>query len=240
MLKIACADNDMFERANFTFSGLKGQTKVGREGLHYFSKKATIVLTSPNKEFVDKIVRGLFQESHILLGNLMLQADTVEEEEVPQFKESMKYLCISPIIPFHDIQGLNNKMFVTPMGDEFSDMLYDSTMFRMEKSGNYSQEQIASFFRFQIIPDQEYLARINRMDKKFARIYSVIKDGEIKEARGYTLPFEVLAAPEVQEFIYHNGFGELSTHGFGMLDIPFFNPTKQPYKLTEEEDSTSE
>lgn len=235
MLKIACADIDLFESANFTFSGLKGQTKVGREGLHYFSKKATIVLTSPNKGFVDKIVKGLFQESHILLGNLMLQADSVELEEVPQFKESMKYLCISPIVPFHDIEGMNNKMFVNPISDDFSDMLYDSTMFRMEKSGLYTQEQIASFFRFQVIPDQDYLARINRMDKKFARIYSIIKKGDIKEARGYTLPFEILATPEVQEFIYHNGFGELTEHGFGMLDIPYFNPEKKPYVMNEED-----
>ncbi|AZQ63024.1 CRISPR-associated endoribonuclease Cas6 [Flammeovirga pectinis] len=234
MLKIVCANNDVFDKASFTFSGLKGQTKVGREGLHYFSKKATIVLTSPNKGFIDKIVKGLFQESHILLGNLMLQADYVEEEEVPEFKESMKFLCISPIVPFHMIEGLNNKMFVNPLSDDFSDMLYDSTMFRMEKSGKYTPEQISSFFRFQVIPDQEYLARINRMDKKFARIYSVIKNGEIQEARGYTLPFEVMAAPEVQEFIYHNGFGELTTHGFGMLDIPNFNPKKSPYEISKD------
>ncbi|MBB3698537.1 CRISPR-associated endoribonuclease Cas6 [Flammeovirga yaeyamensis] len=233
MLKIACSDNALFESTNFTFSGLKGQTKVGREGLHYFSKKATIVLTSPNQQFIDKVVIGLFQESHILLGNLMLQADAVEIEEAPIFQESMKYLCISPIVPFHQVEGLNNKLFVNPLSDEFSDMLYDSTMYRMEKSGVYTPEQISSFFRFQVIPDQQYLERINRMDKKFARIYSVIKDGQIMEARGYTLPFEVLAAPEVQEFIYHNGFGELADHGFGMLDIPNFNPIKTPYEVSD-------
>ncbi|WP_084812231.1 CRISPR-associated endoribonuclease Cas6 [Flammeovirga pacifica] len=237
MLRIACADNDMFENSYFTFSGLKGQTKVGREGLHYFSKKATIVLTSPTQSFIDRVVNGLFRESHILLGNLMLQADTVEIEEAPLFHQSMKYLCISPIVPFHQVEGLNNKLFVNPLSDEFSDMLYDSTMYRMEKSGLYTPEQISSFFRFQIIPDQQYLEKINRMDKKFARIYSVIKNGEIMEARGYTLPFEVLAAPEVQEFIYHNGFGELADHGFGMLDIPNFKPNKAPYIV---KDSTTQ
>lgn len=205
---------------NFCFSGLKGQTKVGREGLHYFSKRVTVVLTSSNKEFLMHVVKSIFEKSHFALGNLMLIPEKVEQEHMPLFNGAMKFLCISPVVILNQRSNTRNKEFIYPTSDSFSDLLYESTMIRMEKSGDYSAEEISSFYRFQIMPDVNYLERITRNEKKFARIYTLIMDGTIKEVRGYTFPFELYAHPKVQEFIYTNGFGELANQGFGMLDVP--------------------
>jgi CRISPR-associated endoribonuclease Cas6 len=45
-------------------------------------------------------------------------------------------------------------------------------------------------------------------------------DNDVKfEVRGYTFPFTLYAAREVQEFIYQNGLGYFTHKGFGMLDV---------------------
>lgn len=120
------------------------------------------------------------------------------------------------------------KQFVSPDTDLFSDLLYESTMMRMEKTGEYTSEQIDSFFRFQVVPDKTYLERIRSEEKKFARIYSYPDDsGLIQEIRGYTMPFVLFAAPEVHEFVFNNGMGEISRNGYGMLDMTDNNFAKR-------------
>jgi CRISPR-associated endoribonuclease Cas6 len=45
-------------------------------------------------------------------------------------------------------------------------------------------------------------------------------DNDVKfEVRGYTFPFTLYAAKEVQQFIYENGLGHFAHKGFGMLDV---------------------
>ncbi|MEH0153902.1 CRISPR-associated endoribonuclease Cas6 [Limibacter armeniacum] len=226
------------EDQSFCYSGLKGQTKVGREGLHYFSKRVTIVFSSADKVFINLLIQKTFEQPHLTLGNLVLIPEKVEEEVAPEYQEHMKFLCISPLVIRNERSNTRNKEFIFPTTDEFSDLLYESTMFRMEKSGKFSAEEISSFFRFQIIPDSKYLERITKSEKKFARIYTLIIDGSIKEIRGYTFPFEFYADPTVQRFIFENGFGELTNHGFGMLDVPQDTPPERRviYSVSGEEE----
>jgi CRISPR-associated endoribonuclease Cas6 len=204
---------------HFNFSGLKGQTKVGKEGLHYFSKRVTLVFSSFNVPFLDNLIQRIFLHKELSLGELILVPEFVEKEIIPSFGESSKFLCISPIVIANTKSIAKNKEFLLPTSDEFSDLLYESTMQRMEHSGYYTTKEIESFFKFQIIPDVEYLKKIQGADKKFARIYGTIYKNEIKEIRGYTFPFQFYAHPKVQDFIYHCGFGELTQNGFGMLDL---------------------
>ena len=210
------ADDDLM----FNFSGLKGQTKVGKEGLHYYSKRVTLVFASINTEFVNYLLNKLFDFEHIFLGDLLLEPEYVEREELQEpLGEAVKYLCLSPMAIMNSDDNEKNKSFIFPTSDVFSDFLYESTMSRMERSGMYTSREIAGFYKFQIIPDKFYLQQIQKKEKKFARIYTAIKKGRIKEIRGYTFPFQLFAAPQVQDFIYNCGLGELSQNGFGMLDL---------------------
>jgi CRISPR/Cas system endoribonuclease Cas6 (RAMP superfamily) len=87
-------DNDVY-----AFSGLKGQTKVGRNGLHFFSAKVTLVLSSPNEDFLNELLRKIFAKKRVFLSKLELVPETVEKEITPDFQEQMKYICISPLVP---------------------------------------------------------------------------------------------------------------------------------------------
>lgn len=212
----------------FNFSGLKGQTKVSRNGLHFYSNKVTLVISSFDKPFIDYFLKHLFKYPQVEVGNLFLCPEYVEQEPLPVFEDAMKYICISPMVlldpSFNDDQG---KRFISPESEDFSDSLYESTLQRMGDIGKYNEEQLKDFFRFQIVPDANYLHKIKISQKKFARIYSMYDQDVKYEVRGYTLPFTLYAAKEVQEFLFVGGIGKLCHKGFGMLDIAQGDPGKE-------------
>lgn len=211
---------DYLNFIQYNFSGLKGQIKISRKGLHFYSSKVTLVFSSSDKTFLDYLVGTLFEQKEIVIGSLQLVPESVENEEPVVISESVKFLCISPIVVLPaSFNDESSKRFVLPDTDEFSDLLYDSTIQRMEASGKFSPEQIAGFYKFQLVPDKDYINRLQSSHKKFARIYPLY-DSDIKyEVRGYTFPFTLYAPQPVQQFVYENGLGHFSHKGFGMLDV---------------------
>ena len=221
-------DSDYADYKWFNFSGLKGQTKVSRNGLHFYSNKVTLVISSFEKPFIDYLLRQLFKLPQVEVGSLFLEPEYVEVENMPTFEESMKYICISPLVllepSFSDDQG---KRFISPEAETFSDSLYETTLQRMGMIGKYGEEQLKDFFKFQIVPDGKYLHKIKISQKKFARIYPMFDQDVKYEVRGYTLPFTLYAASEVQEFLFIGGMGRLCHKGFGMIDTTTNDPGKE-------------
>ena len=124
----------------YNFSGLKGQTKVSRKGLHFYSSRITLVISSPSKNFIDYLLHNLFSFEQMDLGNLVIQPEGVELEGEVEFSESMKFICISPLVilnsSFNDSAA---KRFIPPETDSFSDLLYESTIKRMEETRLYTE-----------------------------------------------------------------------------------------------------
>lgn len=211
----------------YNFSGLKGQTKISRNGLHFYSSRVTLVFSASSKELIDYFLKHLFSFPQLDIGTLTLVPEMVEVEDAPKLQDSMKYVCISPLVlvkpSFNDDRG---KRFIAPQTDTFSDLLYESTMIRMEQSGQYTAAEVEQFYKFQLVPDKDYLLRIAEKQKKFARIYPLYDQDVKYEVRGYTFPFVLYAAPPVQEFIFTNGLGTYTHKGFGMLDLANADPGK--------------
>lgn len=214
------ARKEFINYIQYNFSGLKGQIKISRKGLHFYSSRVTLVFSASDKEFLDHFLSMLFDQKELMIGNLQLIPEAVENEDPVAIGDSVKFLCISPIVPlpasFNDEGG---KRFISPESEEFSDLLYESTLSRMELSGKFSAEELSQYYKFQIIPDKEYIDRIQSSHKKFARIYPLF-DSDVKyEVRGYTFPFTLYAPQPVQQFVYEHGLGYSSHKGFGMLDV---------------------
>jgi CRISPR-associated endoribonuclease Cas6 len=225
---------EFFGFDQYNFSGLKGQTKVSRKGLHFYSSKVTLVFSSSSKEFVNYFLSVLFTQKELLIGNLQLTPEAHENEESVTVGDAVKFLCISPIVllpaSFNDEQA---KRFVTPETDEFSDLLYENTMHRMEASGKFAADKLSDFYKFQLVADRNYLSKIQSSHKKFARIYPLY-DADVKyEVRGYTFPFTLYAPQPVQQFIYENGLGHFTHKGFGMLDVANANSIAKEESLEE-------
>ncbi len=224
-------EQKFFNYQFYNFSGLKGQTKVSRNGLHYYSNLVTLVVSSSNQEFIDYLLEQIFEFDNISLGNLEVSPLFTEIENPIDLTEESKFICISPLVPFKaEFNDEHSKRFITPESDEFSDLLYDSTLQRLEQTGEYSPSDFEKFKKFQVVPDMTYLTRMREKEKKFARIYSLF-DNDVKyEVRGYTLPFKLYAEKEVQEFLFHTGLGNYTYKGFGMLDIANMDPTDRTEK----------
>ncbi len=204
----------------YNFSGIKGQTKISRNGLHFYSSRVTLVLASRSKEWIDFIIQKMFQFKEIKIGNLLLTPESVEQEIHHNIEEAVKYICISPLVlckPQEDAT-YQAKKFIAPDLDIFSDLLYEATIERMAQSDEYSEEELVSFSKFQLVPDEFYLKKIKEDQKKFARIYTLSDDSK-QEVRGYTLPFTLYAPKKVQEFVFNCGLGTFSEEGYGMIDL---------------------
>lgn len=222
---VSGGDEKFTHYAYYNFSGLKGQTKVSRKGLHYYSSRVTLVFSSPNKSFIDYFLMNLFELKQVDVGGVSLQPEGVELEDAVKFEESQKFICISPLVLVEPSFNDNSaKRFIPPETDTFSDMLYESTIKRMQDSGMFPKKSFDGFYKFQLVPDKNYIARLTNAQKKFARIYPVYDQDVKYEIRGYTFPFTLYAAKEVQEFVFHCGLGYFTHKGFGMLDMANTNP----------------
>jgi len=88
-------------------------------------------------------------------------------------------------------------------------------MDQMESAG-FTQEQLAKFAEFEIVPDPSYIDKILNTHKKFARIY---KNNDSLPIFGYLLPFTLHAHPQVQKFVWDCGIGLYTNQGYGMIDL---------------------
>ncbi len=181
---------------------------------------------------MDYFTSVLFEQKELMIGNLLLVPEATELEDPVTINDSVKFLCISPVVLLpSSFNDESSKRFIAPDTDEFSDLLYDNTIERMTLSGKFTEQQMAEFYKFQLVADKGYIDRIQTSHKKFARIYPLY-DSDVKyEVRGYTFPFTLYAPQPVQQFIYENGLGYFSHKGFGMLDVAGTNSHKREESL---------
>lgn len=227
-------DPDFLAFRKFNFSGLKGQTKSSRKGLHYYSSRVTLVLASHDEGFIDYVLLHMFKMQQLHLGDLTLEPEKVEVEVIPDLANYEKFICLSPLVLAEpSLLDDKAKQFVDPVTDTFSDQLYDLAMQDVESQNLFNEDKLATFNEFQIVPDTAYLAKLEENNKKFSRVYAVY-DQDIKfEVRGYTFPFFFYGAPELKRALFIDGLGSLPHKGFGMIDLANEDPNDrvQPYDI---------
>jgi CRISPR-associated endoribonuclease Cas6 len=217
---------------DISFSSLKGQIRISRKGLHYCSKRVTLVLSSVNKASIEALLEVIFSQDVVQIGQLKLEPEYAEREIEPDYKEIVKYICLSPII-LKELPNEEGKAFISPEDEAFSDLVYESTLLRMQRAMKLSQEDLEAHKHFQLIPDSYYLDKIREKEKKFARIYTLSCAKGERELRGYTFPFTLYASPAVQRFVFLQGLGSCTSNGFGMLDLAHNDPTSRTELLRE-------
>jgi len=200
-----------------TFSTIKGTSSVAKGYIRFLSTKVSLVIASNNDEFLRNLVDTIFRQRTVRIGKMELIPKQQHVVEMPEYKTEMKYVCISPIIildPNKDPLRASETT-IDPASQEFSDILFNTTIERMEAAG-YSEEELRSFEAFEAIPDPEYIKRVTENNKRFARYY---KNTNEQIIIGYLLPFTLHAHPKVHEFICNCGLGLFTNQGYGMIDV---------------------
>lgn len=200
----------------YNFSSLKGTSKVQNGQIRFLSSKVSLVISAPESDFVEQWVAKIFERRLLSFAKLTLVPKGNVMIPDPAFQTVMKYVCISPIIPqqsFNDGDKVPESL--NPASHEFSDFFYDSIIERMEAAG-FSEKQLNDFAEFEIVPDTEYIQKMVKDQKKFARIY---KNNENQPMLGYLLPFTLHAHPEVHKFVWQRGLGRYTDQGYGMIDL---------------------
>ncbi len=204
------------DRSSFNFSSLKGTSKITNGFMRFLSSKITLVISSRNAEHAEALVQLIFDQPHLEVGKMYLLPKTYEVIPDPDFQTKMRYLCISPLILINpDKEPQKAQDLIDPTSQQFSDILYNITLDRMERAG-YSESKLNEFAEFEAQPDMEYISKINETGKKYARFY---KSASGNTMMGFLLPFTLHAHPEVQKFIWETGLGVLTEEGYGMVDL---------------------
>ncbi|MFQ3212500.1 MAG: CRISPR-associated endoribonuclease Cas6 [Marivirga sp.] len=213
-----CNDENMESFKHYNFSGLKGQTKVSKNGLHFYSNKITVVFSCSNKAFLDKIIEQIFSFELLKVRNLPIKPLSVELESEIHFEEKMEFICISPIVQLKaEFFDDASKEFIHPCSEQFAHNLKQNLISRFPQFEPYESA-------IQFTPDRSYVDRIERNGKKYSRIYPLFDQDIPYEVRGYTLPFMLEAPVDLQKLVYNNGIGLYCDKGFGMLDLANVQP----------------
>ncbi len=203
------------DRSQFNFSSLKGTSKIQNGFMRFLSSKITLVVSGRNAESTEQLVESVFANKPISIGKMNLIPRQKEVIPDPDFQTKMRYLCISPLIlvdPNKDAEKALEQF--DPTSHQFSDVLFNVVLDRMEKSG-YTDEQLNDFAEFEFTPDMQYVTKIQESGKKFARQYKCVNGIPMV---GFLLPFTLHAHPDVHKFIWEAGLGVLTDEGYGMVD----------------------
>jgi CRISPR-associated endoribonuclease Cas6 len=203
------------DRSLFNFSSLKGTSKIQNGFMRFLSSKITLVVSGRNRDLCEQVVNAIFLNKRLSVGKMTLIPRHKEVIPDPAFQTRMRYLCISPLILVDPNKEAEKAMEqVEPTSQDFSDLLYNAVLDRMERSG-YSESQLNGFAEFEFMPDMEYVTKIQESGKKFARQYKCLSGLPMV---GYLLPFTLHAHPEVHKYIWECGLGLLTEEGYGMID----------------------
>lgn len=214
----------------FTFSMLKGgKYKADRREIVFIGGHIQWEISSPVNDFIQHLIDGVFSEGQeIKVGpegrEVKFLIERVETLPRPEFKDTMKFTCLSPITVSKVIgsptlekrgegrfDGLSGNSalrchYFRPWEDGFSEAIKNNLVKKYKLiTGNEHEDS-----DFLIKIDTEY------MNKKNGKITKNI-DFKGTNIIGFMSPFEVTGRPELIEIGYEAGFGEKGSMGFGMV-----------------------
>ena len=200
----------------YNFSSLKGTSKVKNGFMRFLSSKITLVVSSPDTNYIELMVQKIMGKDVINVGKMELKPKEYNIIDAPEFEIRTRYVCISPIVPLDPNQNEKGAQeILDPYSHKFSDILYNDILDKLERAG-FTEDELYQFAEFEVMPDKEYMSKLLDTQKKYARFY---KCNSGKPMVGYLFPFTLHAHVEVHKFIWDCGLGTLNKEGYGMVDI---------------------
>lgn len=212
----------------FTYSMLMGESvRVKGERLIIGNSPVQWQIASPVNTFMQHLVTGVFNEGRtIAIGNEGNSAqfiiERVETLPVPEFRETMRFTCLSPITVSKVSSGPTLAKggvggfagadrpchYLRPWEAGFSEAVRKNLVKKYRLI--HGREPAPSDDDFALTIDTDY------MNRKSGKITKKI-NFKGTDIIGFMAPFEVTGSPELIGTGYEAGFGEKGSMGFGMV-----------------------
>ncbi len=190
---------------DFTFSQLMiPERKVELGFIEIISTYLSFYVSSSDDTFIQYLAKAVNYVSEFPVHNKIFKLKKIEVIEPPEFLPEMKFRMLSPLL----LVKLKNNMavFIRPedcdLDEIFSSRLVEK--YNTLSRANYSRRDI------KIQLDQDYVER----KKNLTRLLT------IRNINYKTIfaPFSLRGAVDLIEFAYHNGIGEKTHFGLGMIE----------------------
>ncbi|MFW5982947.1 MAG: CRISPR-associated endoribonuclease Cas6 [bacterium] len=201
----------------FTFSHLNIPGKIRKvEGDRIYLKPGEVYLTIsflPEKASESFII-GLFKNTSATFSDgkswANFQVSQVEKLPAPQFRETMKFTTVSPLVisqPEEKNGKLNHK-YLSPEDEGFEKLFRQNLVRKFNAREGAATMETGTDFNFRLL---------SKPRKKGITIKSNTKH-PIKVI-GYLFDFELTAPKTLTETGYYGGFGDMNSQGFGCGEV---------------------
>src|SRR5437762_11955148 len=83
----------------YNFSSLKGTSKVLNGQIRFLSSKVSLVISAPEKEFMETLVKKIFDKRLVAFAKLSLVPKSYQVIQDPVYTTVMKYVCFCCLVP---------------------------------------------------------------------------------------------------------------------------------------------
>lgn len=165
-------------------------------------------------EFVQNFVLGLFESAELTIAGRGVRAlfriEQVETLPLPEFRETMRFKCLSPIVAStdHERDGRKQIYYYRPEDAGLSEALRNNLLQKYE------------IIHGKQAPTDNLRFRIEAWDKPKSKLMA-IKEGtpEQNRVKAFETYFTLEGSTELMQVAWECGLGEHNSQGFGMLDL---------------------
>ncbi len=200
----------------FTFSKLWiPKVKIERQFLKGGHGPWRLQVGSPMlNEFVQNFVLGLFEAVEIVVAgqgvHTEFRVEQLEALPVPEFKETMRFKCLSPIVvsTIREHRGRLQPYYFRPHDEGVSEAIRNNLL---EKH---------RIIHAQKPEDNQLTFRLEANDKPRSKLIT-IKEGtaEATQIKAFETYFTLEGSTELMQTAWECGLGEHNSQGFGMVEV---------------------
>jgi CRISPR-associated endoribonuclease Cas6 len=199
----------------FTFSKLLCSDYIKSRGGFSDVRDITLYFATRIEKSYEHLILGIFTDQKMMLNfnkKNILEITSIETLSEPEFSETMKFSCLSPItVSIMDDRGKHYLDYLIP--EEriiFQESLKKNLLRKYKELFNedYLENPV-----FEFSFDPEYIA--NRK----GNISKLISFKDNLKIKAMEAPFKIKTDPVLIEIAYDCGLGELNSAGFGMIRV---------------------
>ncbi len=203
----------------FTFSRIfldRQKVHLPQGRIEHIGKSAELVVSFLIDRAAEEFIKGVFLGELLFIGDQIsggtYQIVRVEACQPPQFRKTMSYRCLSPIL-VKEKRADGGENYLSPDHRDYGRLLLHNL------ASKWTARALTG------LQDPE----VHEPELEFGfsprgKVYKngvVIKQMTAQETKliGYSFEFELSAPVELQEIGYYAGFGHLGSQGFGCVEI---------------------